>query len=76
MWWTIYRDVQSVIQDFEFGAVLKYEWGSGSAEPGALCARRAWRSHAGVGAGGVAPSRRGGPGYHPRKNLGLLHAKS
>jgi hypothetical protein len=24
---------QGVIQHFEFGGVLKYEWGSGSAEP-------------------------------------------
>jgi hypothetical protein len=43
---------QGVIQDFEFGGVLKYEWGSGSAEPGAQSAPAHGAAMLGVGAGG------------------------
>jgi hypothetical protein len=53
---------QGIIQDFEFGGVLKYEWGSGSAEPGRRAPPRMAQPCWGWVREGVAPSRRGGPG--------------
>jgi hypothetical protein len=54
--------MQGIIQDFEFGGVLKYEWGSGSAEPGRRAPPRMAQPCWGWVREGVAPSRRGGPG--------------
>jgi hypothetical protein len=66
-----------IIQDFEFGGVLKYEWGSGSAEPGRRAPPRMAQPYAGGGCGrGSPPPAEGVRGYNPRKNLGILHAKS
>jgi hypothetical protein len=45
-------------------------WSRGALRP------RAWRSHAGVAAGGVVPSRRVGPGVLPPEKFRNFTAKS